>query len=272
MPPRPDAALAFHRLHREAEPLLLLPNAWDAGSARLMESLGAPAVATSSAALAWVHGYPDGDRLPLELLVETVQAIARVVRVPITVDMEAGFGADGPAVGRAVAAVVAAGAVGINIEDGQGTPALLAEKIAAARAAATAAGVELFINARTDVFLRGLVPAEQRLAETLERARRYQAAGASGLFVPGLTEPAGLQAVARGTALPVNAMARPGLPGAAELARLGIRRLSAGAAIGLALWGRAAALAQGFLADGRSEPLAEGAMPYPAVQALFADR
>ena len=266
---RPDAASQFHRLHAESQPLLVLPNAWDGGSARLMESLGASAIATTSAGLAWVHGWPDGDRLPLALLLESLRDIARVVRVPITVDLAGGFGAEAAAVGRAVAQVVAAGAAGVNLEDGQGAPELLAEKIAAARAAAERQGVRLFINARTDVFLFGLGAPEGRVGEVLRRAALYAAAGASGLFVPGLTAAEGIRAVAAGTALPLNVMARPGLPAAAELAALGARRLSAGAAFNLALWGRAQALAREFLASGRSEALAEGAMPYPAIQGLF---
>ncbi len=269
MTARPDAATAFQRLHREAKPLLILPNAWDAGSARLVESLGATAVATTSAAVAWAHGYRDGNQLPLSLLLHTVEAIARVVTVPITVDMEAGFGADAKAVGEAVRQVVAAGAVGCNIEDGQGAPALLADRIAAARAAAEAQGVALYINARTDVYLHGLVPPEQRLAETLARAARYEAAGASGLFVPGMIDAAEIGRVVAGTALPVNCMARPGLPPAAELAALGVRRLSAGALIGLAVWGRTAALTREFLANGRSDAVAEGLLPYPEINGLF---
>lgn len=269
MTARPEAALAFQRLHREARPLLILPNAWDAGSARLVESLGAPAIATTSAAVAWAHGYRDGNQLPLPLLLHTVEAIARVVTVPITVDMEGGFGADPKAVGASVGQVVAAGAVGCNIEDGTQPAALLADKIAAARAAADRAGVALYINARTDVYLHGLVPPEQRLAETLARAARYKAAGASGLFVPGLTDPGEIGKVVAGTDLPVNCMARPGLPVAADLAKLGVRRLSAGASIGMAVWGRLAALTQGFLAEGRSEAAGEGALPYPAINGLF---
>lgn len=272
MPIRPEAAELFHRLHREARPLLVLPNAWDAGSARLMESLGAAAVATTSAGLAWARGYADGDRLPLALLIESVRDIARVVRVPVTVDMEGGYGADAAAVGEAVGQVVAAGAVGVNLEDGQGAPEALAAKIAAARAAAGRQGVALYINARTDVFLFGLGAPEGRLDEVRRRARLYREAGASGLFVPGLTEAAGIQALAGGTGLPLNVMARPGLPAAEELARLGARRLSAGASLSIGLWGRAALLARDFLASGRSEPLGEGGMPYPAIQALFADR
>jgi 2-methylisocitrate lyase-like PEP mutase family enzyme len=121
MPARADNAATFHRLHQGPD-ILLLANAWDGGSARLIESLGAKAVATTSAGVAWAHGYPDGDALPLRLLLSTVTAITRIVRVPLTVDMEGGYGETPAAVGEAVGAVIEAGGVGINIEDGSSPP------------------------------------------------------------------------------------------------------------------------------------------------------
>src|SRR5262249_2800590 len=160
---------------------------WDAGSARLVESLGARAIATTSAGVAWAHGYPDGDALPIARLLETVRAIARVVRVPLSVDVEGGY-ADDPS--EHIAALVGAGAVGINIEDGAAPPELLAKKIAQAKSAAARRGVDLFVNARTDVYLRGLVPEAERVRETLARAARYRDAGADGIFVPKVVAPA----------------------------------------------------------------------------------
>lgn len=263
-----EAATNFHRLHDGPEPLLL-PNAWDAGSARLMESLGAKAVATTSAGVAWMHGYPDGDVLPVRVLVSTVVAIARAIRVPLTVDIEGGYSDDPAAVEETIARVVEAGAVGINIEDGGSAPDLLCLKIERARRAGRHFGVDLFVNARTDVYLRGLAPEGKRVAETLARARLYRDAGASGIFVPGLLDPTEIRAVAADAGLPLNVMAWPGLPEAAELAQLGVRRLSAGSGISQALWGKAAALAGEFLKTGRSEPLGDGAMAYPAINALF---
>ena len=169
----PDLATAFHALHRGPE-LLLLANAWDAGSARLIESLGARAIATTSAGVAWAHGYPDGDALPVPLVVATAAAIARLIRVPLTIDIEAGYSDDPDAVGRLVASLIEAGAVGINLEDGSGSPDLLCAKIARIRRVAADLGVDLFVNARTDVYLRGLVPAPDRLAEASARAARYR--------------------------------------------------------------------------------------------------
>jgi 2-methylisocitrate lyase-like PEP mutase family enzyme len=268
---KPESSVIFHQLHEGPQPLLL-PNAWDAGSARLMESLGAKAVATTSAGLAWTHGYPDNNALPVRLLVATVATIGRAIRVPLTVDIEAGYADDPPAVEETVAKVVEAGAVGINIEDGSSTPDLLCLKIERAKRAGDHFDVDLFVNARTDVYLRGLVPEGKRVAETLARAKLYRNAGASGLFVPGLRNPEEIRAIAAEAGLPLNVMAWPGLPAASELARLGVRRLSAGSGIAQALWGRAAALATDFLTTGRSEPLSAGAMAYGDINALFRER
>ena len=265
-----DTARQFHDLH--ARGVLLLPNAWDAGSARLMESLGAKAIATTSAGVAWSHGYADGDRLPVPLLAATVGEIRRVVAVPVSVDVESGYSADPVAVGEVVAAVLDAGAVGINIEDGTGPPDLLRVKIEHAKNAGARLGVDLFVNARTDVYLRSLVPADRRLDETLARAERYRAAGADGIFVPGVTDGSEIGAIASAVGLPLNVLARPGLPPTSELEALGVRRLSAGSWIAAAALARAATRATGFLRTGASEPLAAGALPYADVNALFAER
>jgi len=271
MTAKAETATIFHRLHEGPEPLLL-PNAWDAGSARLMESLGAKAIATTSAGVAWTHGYPDGDVLPVRMLVSTIVAIARAVRAPLTIDVEGGY-SDGPAaVEETVARIVEAGAVGINIEDGGASPDLLCLKIERAKRAGQHFGIDLFVNARTDIYLRGLAPEGKRVAEVLSRVKLYRDAGASGLFVPGMRDPAEIRAVAADAGLPLNVMAWPGLPSAAELAQLGVRRLSAGSGVTQALWGKAATLAGDFLKSGKSEPLGEGAMAYADINALFGRR
>ena len=133
-------------------------------------------------------------------------------------------------------------------------------------------GVDLFVNARTDVYLRGLARDDARVAETLARAKLYRDSGASGIFVPGVTDPAEIRAIASGIDLPLNVMAWPGLPPAAELAKLGVRRLSAGSGIAQVLWGKAAALAADFLKDGSSDALSDGEMPYGDINALFGER
>ena len=268
MTKNPDLATAFHELHRGPE-LLLLANAWDAGSARLIERLGGKAIATTSAGVAWSHGYPDGDVLPPALAIAAAAAVVRAVKLPVSCDFEGGYSEDPHAVGALAAELVDAGVVGINLEDGGGPVDRLCAKIAAIRRTTRAQGVELFINARTDVYLRGLVPAPERLAETLARTARYREAGASGIFVPGVIEPAAIAQIAREAQLPLNVLAMTGLPAPAELARLGARRLSAGSAITQAVWGRAAALATAFFAgSGAVSP--DSAMSYGEINALLA--
>lgn len=264
---RPDAAKVFRRLHGQG--LLVLPNAWDGGSARLMESLGAKAVATTSAAVAWSHGFADGDFLPVPLLAATVADMARVLTVPLSVDVEGGYSTDPSAVGDTVARVIDLGAVGINIEDGSGTPDLLCAKIEQARRAGSRLGVDLFVNARTDVYLRGLAPRDRRVEETLARAERYRGAGADGIFVPGVTDASEIKTIASAARLPLNVLARPGLPTASDLEALGVRRLSAGSTIAEAVFANAAARATAFLRAGVSEPLADGALRYADINALM---
>lgn len=264
-----ETADLFRRLHHDG--LLILPNVWDAGTARLVESLGAKALATTSAAVAWSHGYPDGDLLPTELLVATVTAIARVTSVPLTVDVEGGYASDPAAVGDTVARVIDAGAVGINLEDGEGSPDLLCAKIDAAKRAGARTGVDLFVNARTDVFLAGLAPEEGRVEETISRGERYRAAGADGLFVPAVAGAGDIRTIAAAVPLPLNVLAWPGLPAAAELEALGARRLSAGSGIARAAYDRVASLAAGFLGDGASDPMMQGKMTYAEINALMTD-
>ena len=265
-----STADAFRGLHRSG--LLIIANVWDAGSARLVESLGAKAIATTSAGVAWSHGYPDGDVLPADLLLATIRSIARIVSLPLSVDLEGGYSNDADEVAELVARVADAGAVGINLEDGSGTPEELCGKIEAIRTRGMAQGFDVFVNARTDVFLRGLSTPETRVNETLERARLYAAAGADGLFVPGLVAADEITAVAAGTGLPLNVMARPGLPLAGSLQALGVRRLSAGSGLSEAAFGRIAGLAAGFLDDGNTAPLLETAMAYPRINALMSER
>ena len=265
--PSVTTAGVFRGLHEDG--LLVLPNAWDAGTTRVIKQQGAAAIATTSAAVAWSHGYPDGNALPVPLLVATMSEIVRVIQVPVTTDIEGGY-ADNPAgVGETVAAVVEAGAVGINLADGTGDPAPLCAKIVAAMEASARLGVGLFVDARTDVFLRGFTSEEGRIGDTLARVERSRAAGTDGIFVPGLNEVAEIRSVVAAIRLPLNVLAWPGLPSAAELESLGVRRLSAGSSIGRAVYGRIAALAGAFLAGGTAVPLSEDAMSHAEVNALM---
>ncbi|WP_426338083.1 isocitrate lyase/PEP mutase family protein [Pseudoduganella sp. S-14] len=226
----------FHALHQDG--ILLLANCWDGGTARIAALAGAKALATSSAAVAWGHGYADGSQLPTALLLETVRDIVRASALPLTVDIEDGYSSDPEVVGQFVVQLVQAGVVGINMEDGGSPPELLARKIGAARAAAAAAGIDLYINARCDVYLRGLAEPGARVAETLRRAALYQEAGASGLFAPGVTDEGEIAELAKGTPMPLNVLARPNLAPPARLAQLGVRRLSAGSSPAEVMMGR----------------------------------
>jgi 2-methylisocitrate lyase-like PEP mutase family enzyme len=258
----------FRELHKGATPLRL-PNAWDAGSARLFESLGAAAIATTSAGVAWTLGYPDGRLLPVDEVIGVAARLARILTVPLSIDIENGYSDDPGSVAKNVMRLADVGVAGINIEDGRDAPTLLASKIDAIRDAVSAAGSDLFINARTDVFLAGLVEKPKLVEESLRRATLYANSGADGFFLPGVAQPRDIQAVVAGISLPLNAMAWPGLADATELGLLGVRRLSAGSGIPQALWRRAEGLARAFLDSGRSDLLGEFSMPYSQLQQLF---
>lgn len=265
-----DHVRHFRALHAVGN-ILVLPNAWDAGSARLIESCGAEAIATTSSGLAWACGYPDGDAIPPRELTAAVARIARVLSVPLTVDAEGGYANDPACVGETIAALIDVGVVGVNLEDGSGSPDLLCAKISAARKAAAKAGIELFINARTDVFLRGLVAAELRVRETLARTRRYRDAGCDGIFVPGASQPPIIRELVAGTDLPVNIMALPMLPPVAELKALGVRRFSAGSGIAQATHGLTRKAATQMMQDGIHAAMFEAPVPYAELNALFSE-
>ncbi|MEO8747117.1 MAG: isocitrate lyase/phosphoenolpyruvate mutase family protein [Rhodanobacter sp.] len=228
-----DRAHQLRGMHDGAK-LLLLPNAWDAGSARLFERRGFAAVATTSGGVAWSLGYQDGEQVPLDEVLAAVGRMTRACSVPVTVDFEGGYGATAEAVTASVRAVIGAGAVGINLEDGTPGHGPLrpvdeaAARIAAARAAATASGVPLVINARVDLWLHE-VPAEQapvRMAEAVSRARAYLAAGADCIYPIGLSDRTELASLVRTIHAPVNVTAGPGVPSLDELARIGVARVS----------------------------------------------
>lgn len=249
-------AETFRALHKAGE-ILVLPNCWDAASAAIMEDAGAKAVATSSAAVAWSHGYPDGDLLPLDKVLATVSACARVIDVPLTADIEGGYTDDLAELADNIRKVIEAGAVGINLEDGRRDPALHARKIEAARKAADASGVPLFINARVDVYLKGLAEGQAAYAETLSRAEAYRAAGADGIFVPGPSDADLIGRLAGEIRLPLNIMLMPGLPTADRLQALGVRRISSGGSPFAAVYASLARATAAYLADGAATPFAD---------------
>ncbi|MGN6519580.1 MAG: isocitrate lyase/PEP mutase family protein [Dokdonella sp.] len=224
----------FHGLHVRGRPFVLL-NAWDAGSAAAVAAGGAPAIATGSWSVAAAHGYGDGEKLPLDLVIANARRIAHAVTVPVSIDLESGYGADPAAVAATIARVIEAGAIGCNLEDSEPADGSLRDvavqvaRIRAARAAADAALPRFFINLRTDVFFRKGVPHDVAAVElALERARAYADAGADGLFAPGLADAALIGRLAGASPLPLNIMVMPNTPSVDVLARCGVARVSHG--------------------------------------------
>ncbi|MYS85209.1 isocitrate lyase/PEP mutase family protein [Embleya scabrispora] len=271
-----DTALTFRALHTGAAPLALA-NVWDAASARLVADAGASAVATTSAGVAWGLGAADGDRLGRERALELVARVVAAVDVPVTADIESGFGDDPEGVAETIRGVLAAGAVGVNLEDALHagsvplrTIADQGERIAAARAAADAAGVPLFINARVDTYLRGIGDDDaERLRETLDRATAYLAAGADGIFVPGVTDPTTVAGLAEALPAPLNVLVGPGAPTVAELGKLGVARVSLGSAIAEAAYAVVRRSARELFETGTYTTLTD-AIPYGDLNALLA--
>jgi 2-methylisocitrate lyase-like PEP mutase family enzyme len=221
-------------MHRTGT-VVQIVNAWDASSARMLVAAGAEAIGTTSFGLAFAHGYPDGEQIPWETVCAVAAAIVAAVDVPVSIDIEAGRGATADDVARSVAEIVETGAVGVNIEDSvPGRPGELfptdvqASRYAAARAAAHAAGVPVFVNARCDVYFGAAVDPDERVGEVIDRAKAYAAAGVDGLFLPGLLDPATITTITRSVDLPVNVMVGTGAPELEALVAAGVRRTSQG--------------------------------------------
>jgi 2-methylisocitrate lyase-like PEP mutase family enzyme len=259
------ALLAMHG--GGGRPILVLPNAWDVASARVVELAGARAVATSSAAVAAALGYPDGERLPRQLMLDAVRRIASAVAVPVTADMEAGYGRSPGEVAETTRGVLAAGAVGMNLEDGTGDAAAplrpldeQSDRIRAVREAAAAAGVAFVLNARVDVFLAQAGPPENRFAETVRRANAYRVAGADCLFVPAVAEAGVIARLVREIDGPVSVLAGRATPPVAELERLGVARVSVGSGLMRAALGFVRDAARELLGAGTCERLAAASL------------
>lgn len=256
-----ERAATFHALHDD---VLVLPNAWDAASARLVQEAGASAVATTSAGVAWALGSSDGHGMDPAELVDAVRRVVAAVDVPVSADIEAGFGD----VTGTVGGVIDAGAVGINLEDSESGTLVsidtMAARVREARAAADARGVPLFVNARTDVFLLGL----DDLDDAVGRARAYVAAGADGVFVPGLVDLDVLRELTAAVDVPVNVMAGPGSPSVSDFVAAGARRISTGAGLAQVAYGLTERLARVVLVDGTFDGLADG-VDYGRLNALL---
>jgi 2-methylisocitrate lyase-like PEP mutase family enzyme len=226
----------FHSLHVKGQPLVLF-NIWDAGSAKAVESAGARALATGSWSVARANGYEDGERVPLDFAIGNLARIVRATELPVTIDLESGYGQTPEEVGRTIERSIDAGAIGCNLEDSDPTTGLLrpiaeqVKRIESARKVAEARQLPYFINVRSDVFFVKAQPQaheDERIATVLERAKAYAAAGADGLFVPGLANATSIGRVASTVSVPLNIMVSDDTPSLRELAALGVARVSHG--------------------------------------------
>jgi len=230
-----DRAAAFAALHVKGDPVVLF-NVWDPGSARTVEKAGAKALATGSWPVAAAFGYADGENIPLDLALENIRRIVAGTDLPVTMDLEGGYGLSPREVEATVAKALEAGAIGINFEDqvvgGEGLHpvAVQAERIAAARKACGDAGIAGFVNARTDIFLKTAPEnhTPSMLDEAIERAAAYADEGADGFFAPGLADEGMIGVLCDRVSLPVNVIALPGVPDKAALAACGVARISYG--------------------------------------------
>lgn len=230
-------ANAFRALHRGGN-ILLLPNAWDVASALILEECGFPAVATTSAGIAFSLGYPDGQQISPDEMLARIERIARAVKVPVTADIEAGYGDTPREAARIARRVIDAGAVGLNLEDAihgvtdGGNPlcdvSLQVEKIHAIREAAMKAAVLLVVNARTDVYLLQVGPADSRYDAAVRRLIAFRDAGADCVFLPGLRDAATIGRLVKDVSCPVNILAGPGSPSVSQLQAMGVARVSLG--------------------------------------------
>ena len=266
---------AFRSMHH-GPPTLILPNAWDAVTARLFVKAGARAIATTSAGIAATLGYADGQNVPRELMVEAVARITRVVDVPVTADIESGYGDSTKELRESIRAVMNAGAIGFNLEDATGDSRrpLFAleqqiERIRAAREAADNMSIRVVINARTDVYLAKVGEPATRFAETVRRLNAYRQAGADCLFVPGVTDMPTLTQLVRSVPSPLNVLAGPGMPPVAVLQHIGIARLSVGSAIMRAALAVARGAADELLQKGTYHTFLDRNIPYSEVNELM---
>jgi len=264
----------FRQLH-EGPAILVVGSAWDPASAVIFEREGFAAIATSSAGVAFSLGYPDGERVPRDAMLAAVARITRATTLPVSADIEMGYGRTTPAVVQTCRGVLDAGAIGVNLEDAAGDdvhlvdPELQIERIRAVRAMADDVGVHLVINARTDGYLLKLGDEATRFADTVRRANLYRRAGADCLFVPGANEPATLARLVGAISGPLNVLATAGTPSVAELTALGVRRVSQGSGPARAALATTRGVARELKTHGTYDAYASGAIPYAEANQLF---
>lgn len=263
-----EKAERFRKLHGGPR-ILALPNVWDAASARILEEAGYPAIATSSAAVAFSLGYPDGQRISREQMLEVVARIAHAVRVPVTADMESGYGTTVKDMVETARAVVAAEAIGMNLEDVTGDDershvdlALQVEKIRAIKETSASQGVPLVLNARTDIYLMPIGEEATRFERAVERLRAYRKAGADCLFAPGVSDRDTIAKLVKAIGAPLNILMSTGCPSLAELEKIGVARASAGSAVMRATLGLVRRIGKELKEKGTYDSLFDGAIPF----------
>jgi 2-methylisocitrate lyase-like PEP mutase family enzyme len=268
-------AEAFRAMHDRSR-ILVLPNAWDAMSARVIEEAGARAIATTSAGVAFSVGYPDGEAIPRDEMIAAIARIARVVTLPVSADIESGFAHDAREVAETVRRVIDAGAVGINLEDQvhDGSHSLYdldeaVKRVRAAREAADSAGVPIVINARTDVYLLGIGEPDTRFEHAIRRANAYRKAGADCLFLPAVSRRADIERIVPALDGPLNLLAFPGIPTIPELERLSVARLSVGTQLTLGAMSALKKTVAELLSTGTYESMLEATTTYADANRLM---
>ena len=271
-----EKAEHLRKLHHGPR-ILALPNAWDAVSARILEDLGYPAIATSSAAVAFSLGYPDGQRISRREMLEVVTRIAHAVKIPVTADMESGYGKTPEEIAETTKQLVASGAVGLNFEDITGDDesshvelGLQIKKIRAIRDTSAALGVPLVINARTDVYLMPIGPEATRFERTVERLRAYRDAGADCLFAPGVCDREIIAKLVKALGAPLNILVSQNCPSLDDLEKMGVARASAGSSAMRAAMGAFQRVAKDWLAHGSYDSLQQVTIPYPELNLMMA--
>jgi len=265
----------FRRLHQGCR-ILVLPNVWDVASARIVEELGFPAIATSSAGIAASLGYADGQRISRYEMLDAVARIARAVQGPVTADMEAGYGTTLEDMADTARMIVASGAVGFNLEDVTGSDEsshvdlpLQVEKIRTIREVCMSLGVPLVLNVRTDIYLMPIGEAASRFERTVERLRAYRKAGADCLFAPGIQDGATIAKLVQALGAPLNVLVSSGTPPLAELEKMGVTRASVGSAVMRATLGLVRRIGKELLEKETYSSLFEGAVPYDEIQQML---
>jgi 2-methylisocitrate lyase-like PEP mutase family enzyme len=269
-----NKVIQFRQLHR-GPGALILPNAWDVASARIFEQAGFPAIATTSAGIAFSLGYPDGQRIPREEMLARIARIARAVHVPVTADVESGYGSTAEDAARTTRELIQAGVVGMNLEDAshrRDQPLidlqLAVEKIKAAREAAMQLHAQIVVNARTDVYLLPGGNPDADYSETLRRLVAFRNAGADCVFAPGLKDAETIGRLAKAVECPLNILAGPGTPSIPELEKLGVARMSVGSGPMRATLGLLRRVADELKTSGTYSAM-EGAVPYAEVNKLL---